>query len=119
MLSSAEHAKVSQKVDQFINDGGLGPKLQERLKALDKQETPKGVSWLDELWLNKGYLEYRIPTLINVNWWNQFKDPEGGLASDVAPGKATEFQLQRAANIKVGLVNYSNKINKYGLRGVG
>ncbi|KAI7860304.1 acyltransferase ChoActase/COT/CPT [Circinella umbellata] len=111
LLSSAEHAKVSQKVDQFINEGGLGPKLQERLKALDKQETPKGVSWLDELWLNKGYLEYRIPTLINVNWWNQFKDPEGGLASDVAPGKATEFQLQRAANITVGLVNYSNKIN--------
>ena len=103
---------MSQKVDQFINDGGLGPKLQQRLKALDKQETPKEVSWLDELWLNKGYLEYRIPTLINVNWWNQFQDPESGLAPDVTPGRTTEFQLQRAANIAVGLVNYSNKINK-------
>ncbi|KAI9269130.1 acyltransferase ChoActase/COT/CPT [Phascolomyces articulosus] len=111
LLSSAEHAKVSQKVDQFINKDGLGPKLQERLQALDKQETPKGVSWLDELWLNKGYLEYRIPTLINVNWWNQFQDPPQGLAQGVAPGKASEPQLQRAANIAVSLINYSNKVN--------
>jgi carnitine O-acetyltransferase len=29
---------------------------------------------LDEIWLNKAYLEWREPSLINVNWWAEFKD---------------------------------------------
>ncbi|KAI8143533.1 acyltransferase ChoActase/COT/CPT [Fennellomyces sp. T-0311] len=111
LLNSAEYAQASQKVDQFISADGLGPKLQERLRALDQQEAKFERSWLDQLWLNKGYLEYRVPTLINVNWWNQFQDPPQGLASNVAPGKATEPQLDRAAKIAVSLVEYSNKVN--------
>jgi hypothetical protein len=29
---------------------------------------------LDQIWLNKAYLEWREPSLINVNWWAEFKD---------------------------------------------
>lgn len=112
LLTASEHAAVSQKIDTFAK--GLGPVLQQRLHALDAQEAKLGLSWLDRLWLNKGYLEYRIPTLINVNWWNQFKNPPQGLAPDdsVTPGKASAFQLIRASRMVRSLVDYSNKINR-------
>jgi hypothetical protein len=86
--------------------------LQQRLHALDEQEAKLGLNWLDRLWLKKGYLEYRIPTLINVNWWNQFKDPITGLGQGAPDGSVTDFQLQRSAGMIAGLVDYSNRVNK-------
>ncbi|KAI9319380.1 acyltransferase ChoActase/COT/CPT [Dichotomocladium elegans] len=98
LLTQSDYERASKKVDAFVR--GLGPTLQERLYALEKQEAALGVSWLDKLWLDKAYLEYRAPTLINVNWWNQFQDPPGGLDSENAvPGSITPTQLKRAANM--------------------
>lgn len=112
LLSAAEHESVSKKVDNFFKPNGLAEKLQQRLHALDDQETAKGLNWLDQLWLKKGYLEYRIPTLINVNWWNQFRDPVTGLGKGAQDGQVTEFQLNRSAGMIAGLVDYSNRVNK-------
>lgn len=110
LLSSTDHACVSEKLDRLVN--GIGPQLQKRLYALDEKESKLGLNWLDQLWLQKGYLEYRIPTLINVNWWNQFRDPPTGLDSGAPDGQITEFQLDRSARMISGLIDYSNRVNK-------
>ncbi|EPB92823.1 hypothetical protein HMPREF1544_00262 [Mucor circinelloides 1006PhL] len=111
LLSASEHADVSKKVDHFFKPDGLAQKLQSRLHQLDDQETAKGLNWLDQLWLQKGYLEYRIPTLINVNWWNQFRDPVTGLGQEAQDGQVTDFQLKRSAGMIAGLIDYSNRVN--------
>ncbi|CAO3623491.1 unnamed protein product [Mucor hiemalis] len=111
LLSAAEHESVSKKIDHFFRKDGLAETLQQRLHVLDDQETKLGLNWLDRLWLKKGYLEYRIPTLINVNWWNQFRDPVSGLGQGAPDGQVTDFQFQRSAGMIAGLVDYSNRVN--------
>ncbi|KAI7889501.1 uncharacterized protein EV154DRAFT_565327 [Mucor mucedo] len=86
---TAEHQQASQKIDRFFAKDGLASTLQQRLHALDDQETTLGLNWLDRLWLKKGYLEYRIPTLLNVNWWNQFRDPVSGLVKGAPEGQVS------------------------------
>lgn len=73
LLSQEEYQQASAKVDRFVNSD-LGKRLQERLHDIDKREAALGLSWIDRLWLDKGYLEYRAPSMIHVNWWNQFQD---------------------------------------------
>ncbi|KAI7890266.1 acyltransferase ChoActase/COT/CPT [Mucor mucedo] len=111
LLSAAEHQQASQKIDRFFAKDGLASTLQQRLHALDDQETALGLNWLDRLWLKKGYLEYRIPTLINVNWWNQFRDPVSGLGKGAPEGQVSDFQLKRSAGMIAGLIDYSNRVN--------
>lgn len=111
LLSQEEYQQASAKVDRFVNSD-LGKRLQERLHDLDKREAALGLSWIDRLWLDKGYLEYRAPSMIHVNWWNQFQDPPQGLCQDVPLGMASEAQLQRSAALITGLVKYSNQINE-------
>ncbi|KAI9269944.1 acyltransferase ChoActase/COT/CPT [Sporodiniella umbellata] len=105
LLSSTEYQTAAGHVDRFFSSG-LADKLQKRLGELDARE--KESSWLDTLWLQKGYLEYRIPTLINVNWWNQFRDIDLVPSSE---GQTTDFQLQRASGLIASLVDYSNRVN--------
>lgn len=112
LLTTTDYESVSTKIDRFFQPGGLAEKLQSRLYQLDEQEAKLGVNWLDRLWLKKAYLEYRIPTLINVNWWNQFKDPDTGLGKGAPDGQVTDFQFDRSASMIAGLVDYSNRVNK-------
>ncbi|KAI0264464.1 hypothetical protein BC834DRAFT_970790 [Gloeopeniophorella convolvens] len=56
-----------QWADDF--EKGVGAKCQDRLLALDRASP---VNWLDELWLKKAYLEWRLPLLIHSNWWLAF-----------------------------------------------
>jgi Choline/Carnitine o-acyltransferase len=109
LLTRADYDRASTAVEDFIRPGGLGEKLQERLHALDKKEPE---SWLDTLWLNKAYLEYREPTLINVNWWNQFVDPPSGLVASPGQGRVSDLQLDRAALFLSQLTQYNDMINK-------
>ncbi|KAG1179484.1 hypothetical protein G6F70_001138 [Rhizopus microsporus] len=111
LLTTTDYESVSTKIDRFFQPGGLAEKLQSRLYQLDEQEAKLGVNWLDRLWLKKAYLEYRIPTLINVNWWNQFKDPDTGLGKGAPDGQVTDFQFDRSASMIAGLVDYSNRVN--------
>ncbi|CAO3625399.1 unnamed protein product [Cunninghamella blakesleeana] len=90
----------------------FGKELQARLKALDEIETKRGYSWLDQLWLNKAYLEYRAPTLINVNLWMQFRNhPNKGIVDPSTKDTATPFQLERAAGLISGLLDYNHCLN--------
>ena len=67
-------------------------------------------SWLEDIWLNKGYLEWREPSLINVNWWCQFidhpKHPKRLLTYPPPKNVVTDFQIERAAGLVASLLDF-------------
>lgn len=65
-----ELAKRKQWVQDFLAKGALGPKLQQRLIDVDRTTDN---NWLDDRWwLQKAYHEWRVPLMINSNWWLMF-----------------------------------------------
>ncbi|CAG8579603.1 2587_t:CDS:10 [Ambispora leptoticha] len=109
ILTSEEYDRASDAIDEFIKPAGLGNVLQERLHELDKSEK---YNWLEKIWLNKAYLEWREPSLINVNWWCEFRDPVSGiLKENPLKGQITDFQINRAAGIISNLLNFNESIN--------
>ncbi|THV07310.1 CoA-dependent acyltransferase [Dendrothele bispora CBS 962.96] len=91
--------------DQFGN--GIGKVCQERLKALDRA-SPN--NWLDDNFWLKTYLEWRVPLLINSNWWLAFSDEEGHGGTSSASG-FTNWQLRRAAWLTHRTLELKNKID--------
>ncbi|KAI9295978.1 acyltransferase ChoActase/COT/CPT [Neoconidiobolus thromboides FSU 785] len=89
--------------------GEEGNKLQQRLIEYDLKQKN---SWLEDIWLNKGYLEYREPTLLNVNWWCEFKDHPNGLVNNPIKGKTTDLQIERAAGLITGILNFNDALNR-------
>jgi carnitine O-acetyltransferase len=71
---------------------------------------PKKNSWLEDIWLNKAYLEWREPSLINVNWWCQFidhpKQPQDLLTHPPPKNVLTDFQITRAAGLVASLLDF-------------
>ncbi|KAK0500408.1 acyltransferase ChoActase/COT/CPT [Armillaria luteobubalina] len=60
----------AQWADEFAS--GVGRLCQDRLLALDRT-SPN--NWLnDNFWIKKAYMEWRVPLLINSNWWLAFED---------------------------------------------
>ncbi|KAF9525641.1 acyltransferase ChoActase/COT/CPT [Crepidotus variabilis] len=81
-------------------ESGIGKVLQERLFALD-HVSPH--NWLDDnFWMNKAYLEWRVPLLVNSNWWLAFAEdpliPKSALSGETNNNRAgtTYWQLRRA-----------------------
>ncbi|KAJ1968405.1 Carnitine O-acetyltransferase mitochondrial, partial [Dimargaris xerosporica] len=111
--SAAHLARSTDAVRSFVAPGGLGEELQRRLHAYD-QEQPH--SWLEDLWLRKGYVEWREPIFINVSWWAQFADnPVLGVLRDAqhpVPGTFTEVQLERASGLIQGLTLVNDALNR-------
>ncbi|KAF9359875.1 Carnitine O-acetyltransferase mitochondrial [Mortierella sp. AD094] len=109
ILSESDLARAEKAVDEFVKPGGLGETLQSRLHDMDRTEKN---SWLETIWLNKGYLEWREPSMINVNWWAQFKDsPTFNLEQAPARGVISDVQIQRAANYTSSLLNFNDLVN--------
>ncbi|KAG9326474.1 hypothetical protein KVV02_001653 [Mortierella alpina] len=109
ILNASELARAEKAVDEFIKPGGLGETLQGRLHEMDRTEKN---SWLETIWLNKGYLEWREPSMINVNWWAQFKDsPHFNLEHAPAGGVVSDVQIQRAANYASSLLTFNDLVN--------
>ncbi|CAG8510683.1 5698_t:CDS:10 [Paraglomus occultum] len=109
ILSSEDYVRAAKAVDEFVSPNGLGEILQQRLHELDKREPN---NWLEKIWLAKAYLEWREPTLINVNWWCEFRDPAGGILKTPPPrGELSDFQLSRAAGIISNLLTFSDTVN--------
>ncbi|KAF9414228.1 Carnitine O-acetyltransferase mitochondrial, partial [Entomortierella beljakovae] len=109
ILSEADLARAEKAVNEFVKPGGLGETLQGRLVEMDRTEKN---SWLETIWLNKGYLEWREPSMINVNWWAQIKDsPSFNLEQAPARGVISDVQLQRAANYTSSLLNFNDLVN--------
>ncbi|KAF9007591.1 acyltransferase ChoActase/COT/CPT [Cyathus striatus] len=96
---SSAYALRQKWADEFVS--GIGHVLQDRLIALDKA-SPN--NWLDDnFWINKAYLEWRAPLLVNSNWWLAFYDdhliPLSALSGETNNNRAgtTFWQLRRSA----------------------
>ncbi|KAF5382187.1 hypothetical protein D9615_004445 [Tricholomella constricta] len=112
----SSYAASSKRAQAF--ESGIGKLLQERLlglpsffscvkfhtqlnKALDRA-SPN--NWLDDnFWINKAYLEWRAPLIVNSNWWLAFHDddlvPQSALTGESSDSRAgiTLWQVRRAA----------------------
>jgi hypothetical protein len=69
--------------------------------ALDKVSP---YNWLDDnFWMDKAYLEWRAPLLVNSNWWLAFADdpviPKSALSGETNDNRVgtTFWQLRRAS----------------------
>ncbi|KAK2463432.1 hypothetical protein APHAL10511_004518 [Amanita phalloides] len=110
---ASAYALRANWADQFEN--GIGKLLQDRLHALDKA-SPN--NWLnDNFWIEKAYLEWRAPLLVNSNWWLAFHDdnliPEGarvGESSD-SRGGTTLWQIRRAAWLLYRVMEFKDKLD--------
>ncbi|KAI8622489.1 acyltransferase ChoActase/COT/CPT [Chytriomyces sp. MP71] len=110
LLSAEELARTNAAVQAFARDGGFGQTLQQRLRDLDAREKN---SWLENIWLQKAYLEWRDPSLINVNWWCQFRDPKQGI-TPTATKAVSAVQITRAAGLIYSMLDFKEKIdNRY------
>ena len=110
---------------QELISSGVGPRLNERLVDLD-QTTEN--NWFDDsFWLSKAYHEWRVPLLVNSNWWNMFMpDPsmpaelsERADAAAYTPDAihrqnwdGSEYGLRRAAWITYRATLYKIAIDK-------
>ncbi|KAJ3293426.1 hypothetical protein HK104_004461 [Borealophlyctis nickersoniae] len=107
ILTEEEYAATEDAVEEFVKPGGFGEELQKRLLEYDKTQEN---SWLEDIWLNKAYLEWREPSMINVNWWGEFVDHPDykQVAEDKLPppGILTSFQIHRAAGLINNLLDF-------------
>ncbi|KAI8925851.1 Choline/Carnitine o-acyltransferase-domain-containing protein [Entophlyctis helioformis] len=107
VLSPDEFEATKAAVEQFISPAGLGPVLQQRLIEYERKQPN---SWLEDIWLNKAYLEYREPAPINSNWWCAFinhpNHPKDLLHKPPPKGVMSSFQVQRAAGLITNALNF-------------
>ncbi|KAI8820843.1 acyltransferase ChoActase/COT/CPT [Fimicolochytrium jonesii] len=112
LLNQEQLERTTKIVEQFVSNEGLGPKLQE---LLTRYETEQKNSWLEDIWLKKAYLEWREPSMINVNWWGQFKDhprhPKDLLRKPPPKGVLSTFQIQRAAGLISNMLNFKDLVD--------
>ncbi|UZJ54007.1 hypothetical protein CBS101457_003327 [Exobasidium rhododendri] len=65
--ASSELEKRKAWAEEAVKEGTLMNKLQQRLIDVDRT-SPN--NWLDDrFWLQKAYHEWRVPLLVNSNWW--------------------------------------------------
>lgn len=109
ILTPQELENSTKAVNSFCKE--FGKELQERLISYGKDKD----NWLEELWLKKAYLEWREPSLINVNYWCQFvdhpKQPKDLLIKPPPDGILTEFQITRAAGLISNMLNFNDRLN--------
>ncbi|GLB40321.1 putative choline/Carnitine o-acyltransferase [Lyophyllum shimeji] len=102
-----------QKARAF--ERGIGKVLQDRLLALDRASLH---NWLDDnFWMDKAYLEWRAPLLINSNWWLAFHDddllPESAKTGESSDSRAgiTLWQIRRAAWLIHRVLDYKGQLD--------
>lgn len=112
LLPQDEFKRSVAAVNEFVSPTGLGPVLQDRLHKVDAA-APN--SWLEDIWLNKAYLEWRGPSYINVNWAAILADNAAVPlvpTSQITKGKPTDVQIDRAARLVTHLLEANDAINK-------
>lgn len=109
LLNDQEYKSSEKAVADFIGPQGLGPVLQQRLHDVDKAAK---YNWLEDIWLNKAYLEWRGSSYINVNWAATIGDnPDLPVLRDVPADKVTVIQLDRAARVITHMLEANDALN--------
>jgi carnitine O-acetyltransferase len=80
LLTEAQFAETSRKVEDFISPGGLGPQLQARLEEF--ASNPKVPNWLAETWDDYAYMSYRDPVVPYVLYFFLHKDVNNVVGKD-------------------------------------
>lgn len=110
LLSTPQYQKAEKAAQAFCQPSGLGPVLQQRLQGVD-QQAPH--SWLESVWLQKAYLEWREPSYINSNWFALLGDnPDLPLLAEAPASQVTPTQLTRAARLIHHLLDANDAINQ-------
>ncbi|KAF8071839.1 acyltransferase ChoActase/COT/CPT [Lyophyllum atratum] len=109
----SSYALRVQKAEAF--ESGIGKLLQNRLLALDRASPH---NWLDDnFWINKAYLEWRAPLIINSNWWLAFHDddliPPSALTGESSDSRAgiTVWQVRRAAWLIYRVLDFKRQLD--------
>lgn len=94
--AQSELDKRRQWAQEAIQPGSLVQRLQQRLVDVDRT-TPN--NWLDDrFWLQKAYHEWRVPLLVNSNWWLMFRadadTPAAALEATSAQGGASGAEIR-------------------------
>ena len=109
LLEPAEFARTRALAADFGKPGGLGEQLHARLLDHKAVAERRGQSWLEDWWLRKGYLEWRVPLPINSNWQLSFEDHPAAAHGPVSP-------TQRAAGLIRHALEFKRLIDKYDSR---
>lgn len=72
LLTSSEFESTKKAVEEFIQPGGIGQKLQEKLIA--RREDPQHKNWIYEWWNDAAYLSYRDPVVPYVSYFYSHRD---------------------------------------------
>ncbi|CAI2168437.1 20542_t:CDS:2 [Funneliformis geosporum] len=116
LLSSKEFECTKQHIKDFIKPGGLGQRLHQRLIDIDRISPH---NWLDDTWwIKKAYHEWRVPVIINSNWYLLFIDdpntPKEYFTNNngICPkGQFSEWQIKRAAHLIGKMLDFKNLID--------
>ncbi|ORX67957.1 acyltransferase ChoActase/COT/CPT [Linderina pennispora] len=86
----------------------------EKAQRLQSADQAAAHSWLEDIWLNKAYLEWREPSYINVNWFACIADnPDFPVAATApSPGQASAVQIGRAARLIAHVLEFNDTLNK-------
>ena len=96
-----ENSTSIKKTESILQEfTPIGHKLHAMLVKYDKTQAN---SWLEKIWLDKAYNIWRVPIMINVNWWTSFQDPTH---------QKENTQINRAASLIHGLIQMNTMINK-------
>ncbi|KFY15834.1 hypothetical protein V492_01727 [Pseudogymnoascus sp. VKM F-4246] len=72
LVSATEFEHTKKVVADFVQPGGIGEKLQEKLIA--RREDPKTANWIYEWWNDAAYLTYRDPVVPYVSYFYSHRD---------------------------------------------
>jgi carnitine O-acetyltransferase len=99
VTAAQELEKRKKWAHDALQQGTLVNKLQQRLHDVDRT-SPN--NWLDDrFWLQKAYHEWRVPLLINSNWWLMFR------ADADTPAAVLENPATKAERSGLGLPSES------------
>ncbi|EDK46171.1 carnitine O-acetyltransferase, mitochondrial precursor [Lodderomyces elongisporus NRRL YB-4239] len=96
-LNPQQLAASKAKVEEFIQPGGVGEELQQRLNAFAKGKD----NWLAEFWDDYAYMSYRDPVVPFVSYFFSHKDVRNIIGED---------QLLKATLIAYYTIEFAEKV---------
>ncbi|BCS26492.1 carnitine O-acetyltransferase CAT2 [Aspergillus puulaauensis] len=98
VVSETEYQSTKKAVEEFVQPGGVGQKLQERLLA--RAADPKHKNWLTEWWNHAAYLGYRDPVIPYVSYFYSYRDD-----------RARRDPVKRAAAIATAALEFKGQVD--------
>jgi hypothetical protein len=74
------------------------------------------MNWLDDnLWMQKAYLEWREPLVVNSNWWLALENDRTlpDLSAAASAGELSPWQIRRAAWMLHRVLDFKQQLDTY------